>query len=128
MFRLHKTYLLAATLLLLLEIYIAGAVHDAIIRPYAGDLLAVIFLFCFASSFLTAPPRRVLLAVLGIAYLLEGLQYVHLLALLGLEHSRLARLVLGSRFAWGDMLAYSLGAVFLLAVAALHRRLRPPVA
>ena len=50
------------------------------------------------------------------------MQYLNLLGWLGWQHSRLARVVLGSRFAWGDMQAYSLGALLVLAVEWLHRQ------
>jgi hypothetical protein len=33
---------------------------------------------------------------------------------LGLQHSRLANIVLGNHFEWGDMLAYTLGILLLL--------------
>jgi hypothetical protein len=53
---------------------------------------------------------------LAISYLIEGLQYINLLGRLG-WHSRVARIVLGSHFEWGDMLAYTLGGAVALAVS-----------
>ena len=110
---------LVATGLLLTEVGIALYVHDQIIRPYAGDLLATIFLYCLARSFVRARPGRTLVVVLLISYLIEGLQYLDLLRYLGWERSQLARVVLGTHFAWGDLLAYSLGAGVVLAAQRL---------
>jgi hypothetical protein len=113
-------YLLLAILLLLLEIIIGAYAHDRFIRPYAGDFLITIFLYCLAQSAVRQPVVPVLTAALLFSYLLEISQYVHLVAHLGLAHSRMARIVLGSAFSWADMLAYTLGALLVLAVE--HRR------
>lgn len=121
-FRFNKYYFRLASGLLLIEAAIARYAHDQIIRPYAGDLLATVLLYCLGRSFLVVRPERAVVAALLISYLLEGLQYLSLLHLLGWQHSQVARLVLGSHFAWGDMLAYSLGA---LAVLTAEQRLKP---
>lgn len=121
-FRFNKHYFVLASGLLLIEAAIARYAHDQIIRPYAGDLLATVLLYCLGRSFLVLRPEPAVVAALLISYLLEGLQYLGLLHLLGWQHSQVARLVLGSHFAWGDMLAYSLGA---LAVLATEQRLKP---
>ena len=115
MMHFSKRYFLLASGLLAAEVLIALYAHDRVIRPYAGDLLATIFLYCLVRSFVATPPKRALLAALLISYLIEGLQLVDLLGWLGWQHSRLARVVLGSHFAWGDVLAYTLGALFVLA-------------
>ena len=116
MIRVQKHYLLAASLLFLLEIFIAFFVHDKIIRPYAGDFLATIFLYCLARSLLTVAPGKVALGVLLTAYLIEGLQYAGLLSWLGWQYSRVARMVLGSHFSWADLLAYTLGLGLMLGI------------
>ena len=121
MLHFSKRYFLVTCGLLLTEILITCYAHDQIIRPYGGDLLAPIFLYCLVRSFVVTRPTRTLIAVLLISYLIEGLQYLDLLSWLGWQHWRLARIVLGSHFAWGDMLAYSLGALLVLATEKLRR-------
>ena len=116
MLRFRPTYLLLSLLLLLTEVGIALWVHDHLIRPYAGDFLAVILLYCLARSFVAAPTATVALGSLLLAYLIELGQYFNLVSHLGLTHSRLARLVLGTSFSWGDMAAYTLGAALVWAV------------
>jgi len=113
-------YLLLTILLLLLEIIIGAHVHDRFIRPYAGDFLVTIFLYCLVQSAVRQPVVPVLAAVLLFSYLIEISQHFHLVTRLGLGHSHLARLVLGSSFSWVDMLAYTLGALLVLATE--HRR------
>lgn len=133
MIRIQKDYLLVASLLFLLEILIALFAHDKIIRPYAGDFLATIFLYCFARGLLSAAPKTVALGVLLISYLIESLQYVGLLAWLGWQHWRVARIVLGSHFEWTDLLAYTLGLGLVLGIERLvgpiyRNRRRQPAA
>lgn len=118
MVRFHPKYFLIASALLLLEIGIALFAHDKIIRPYAGDFLATIFLYYLAKSFISASNGKIAVAVLLVSYLIEFLQYAHLLTHLGLHHYRLARIIFGSSFEWTDMLAYTLG---MLAVILCER-------
>jgi hypothetical protein len=115
MLRFHKGYFLAAIGLLLLEIFIALFMHDRFVRPYAGDFLATIFVYCLLRSFVRVSAGWLVGVALAISYLIEGLQYINLLGLLG-WHSRVARVVFGSHFEWGDMLAYTLGGAVALAV------------
>jgi hypothetical protein len=112
--KLQKHWLYGAICLFCIEVFIAAFLHDRIIRPYVGDLLAVVFLYCLAKSVAPLPVGPTVLGVLLFAYTLEALQYVHLLAHLGLQHSRLVSIVLGSHFEWVDMLAYTLGAGLIL--------------
>ena len=116
MLTLHKSYLGWAALLLVLEIFIGTFVNDRLVRPYGGDFLATILLYCLGKSFWQPPWQRVLAGALLLSYLIEIGQYFHLVARLGLGHWRVARMVLGSSFAWADMLAYTLGALLVLVV------------
>lgn len=108
--KLQKPWFYGATCLFCIEVFIAAFLHDRFIRPYVGDFLAVIFLYCLVKSVAPLPVGPTVVGVLLVAYALEALQYVHLLAHLGLQHARLAALVLGSHFEWIDMAAYTLGA------------------
>ena len=64
MLHFSKGYFLVASGLLLTEIVIALSAHDQIIRPYAGNLLATVFLYCLVRSFVETRPERTLMAVL----------------------------------------------------------------
>lgn len=111
----QRSWLYGAACLFCVEVFIAAFLHDRIVRPYVGDLLAVVFLYCLVRSVATPPVRPTVAAVLLVAYGIEVLQYLHLLTYVGLQHSRLAAVVLGNHFEWGDMLAYTLGALGILA-------------
>ena len=109
MVRFNWAYFLATVGLLLLEIWIAVAMHDAIIRPYGAMRWPRSCFFAWSKAFCRCLRGGWWYLALLTSYLIEGLQYVHLLHYLGLEHFRLARIVFGSSFEWIDMLAYTLG-------------------
>ncbi len=111
-----KGYLSWAALLLMLEVIIGTFVNDQFVRPYVGDFLVTILLYCLVKGLWQLPIGRALAGVLLLSYLIEISQYFHLVDHLGLGHWRVARVVLGSSFAWADMLAYTLGALLVLAV------------
>ncbi|MDG2432819.1 DUF2809 domain-containing protein, partial [Flavobacterium sp.] len=55
-------------------------------------------------------------------YVVELAQYLHLLDILGLQHSKPLKIVLGSSFSWSDMFAYTVGFVFVIAVEKLNSK------
>ncbi|MBE9598797.1 DUF2809 domain-containing protein [Pedobacter sp. MC2016-24] len=115
-FRFNLAHLIVAVLLFLVEVIIAVYVHDEFIRPYIGDVLVVILLYYLLTSFLHAPVFEMTVAVLLFSYLVETLQYFNFVGLIGLSDSRLANIVIGNSFAWGDILAYTVGIIIVLAV------------
>lgn len=109
MFKLKWKYLLIAFLLLVIEILIALFVHDKIIRPFGGDFLVVIFLYCLLRGLLNKSSLHIAGYVLLFAFAVEVSQYLNLIDVLGLGDNKIATLILGNRFSWGDMLVYTLG-------------------
>ncbi|WP_091148742.1 ribosomal maturation YjgA family protein [Mucilaginibacter pineti] len=112
----NKIYFALTLLLLLIEIFIGTYVHDVVIRPFGGDFLVVILLYCFVKTFFSKPAVPVAIYVLLFAYLVEGSQYFHLVHLLGLQQSKAAVILLGSTFSWADMLCYTLGISLVIAI------------
>ncbi len=114
--RFNWLYFILTLLIFAIEILIAIYLHDGFIRPYVGDFLVVILIYCFVRSFVQAPMIQVALAVLVFSYLVETLQYFQVVKLLGLEHSRIANIVIGNYFTWTDILSYTLGIGFTILV------------
>ena len=112
----QPTYFLAASGLLLMEGYIALFVHDTIVRPYVGDFLATLLVYCLMRSLVSISAGTAVAAALLVSYAIETLQYVGLLARLGWRHDKVARLLLGSHFEWFDMLAYTLAAGLIVVI------------
>lgn len=113
-FSFNKNYFLATLLLFLIEVGIALFVRDRFIRPYFGDFLVVILLYCLLKSFWNGSPLKAGVYVLIFAFAVEIGQYFQLVKVLGLNHSELARTVIGTGFDWGDLVAYTLGILVVL--------------
>jgi len=122
-FRFSKTYFLLAVLLFVIEVLIALYMHDRIIRPYIGDLLVVILLYCFVRAFVNISPVKIAIGVLLFSYLIEVLQYLKLVKLLGLQNSRIANVVFGNLFEWIDLVAYTVGIIIVLAIEKYRKQL-----
>ncbi|RCR67877.1 ribosomal maturation YjgA family protein [Larkinella punicea] len=109
-------YFIITLLLFITEVLIALFLHDEIIRPYVGDFLVVILIYCFLRSFLNIAVLPTALFVLVFSYTLEVLQYFNLVEMLGLHEYKLARIVIGTSFEWIDLLAYTLGVLFVVSL------------
>lgn len=116
MTRFQPLYFVATIALLLTEVLIALFVHDKFIRPYIGDTLVVMLLYCFVQSFFKLPVIPTALAVLAFSYLVETLQYFKIIKLLGLQHSKVAKIIIGTSFAWADIIAYTIGIILVILV------------
>ncbi len=114
--KINSKYMELAIVLFLTEAFIALYVTDAIVRPYFGDYLVVILLYCVLNSFWVADKTKIALAVLAFACVLEALQYFRIVELLGLGSYPMANVIIGTSFAWIDILAYTLGIITVLIV------------
>ena len=108
-------------MLLLVEVFIALFIKDDLIRPYLGDVLVTMLIYCFVRSFFKIGIFPALLFVLAFSFFIEFLQYLNLIEKLGLQYSKLARAVLGTSFSWLDLLCYTIG-VGLTGLVELFRR------
>lgn len=102
-------YALCTVAMFIVETLIAIYVHDAIIRPYVGDILVVVLVYFFVRIFINKPYRWLPLAVFLFACGIETLQYFNAADLLGFQRNSVARVVLGSVFSWGDIVCYAVG-------------------
>jgi hypothetical protein len=112
----NKNYFGIAILIFIIEVLIALFVTDRFVRPYFGDVLVVILIYCFIKSFLRLPVFPLAMAVLVFAFTIETLQYFKIVVKLGLGKSQIARTVIGTSFAWADLVAYVVGIVIVLVV------------
>jgi hypothetical protein len=114
LFRFNFTYFILTILLFATEIIIAVFIHDTIIRPYIGDLLVVILIYCFIRSFLNTPVLPTAIGVLLFSFVIETAQYFNIVHVLGLQEYRWAKIIIGSSFAWGDIACYISGIVLVV--------------
>lgn len=114
MFGFNKGYFGLTVMLFLVEVLIAIYVHDNFIRPYFGDFLVVMLMYCFIRIFTNPGLKPTVLAVLMFSYLIEVLQYLNFVERIGLGNSELARTLIGTSFEWIDLVAYTLGCAAIL--------------
>jgi hypothetical protein len=107
-------YFIVAVILFGIEVLIALYIKDNFIRPYVGDVLVVILLYCLIKSFINTTVLTTAIGVLLFSFVVETLQYFNFVKLIGLEKSTLANIVMGNYFAWADMFAYILGILIVL--------------
>ena len=111
----NSKYILLTLLLLIIEITIAVFVRDQFIRPFFGDFLAVILVYCGLRIFKQNILKTALIS-LFIAYFIEILQYFKFIEITGLIKYKVLAILIGNSFSWLDMLAYTLGFVFILLI------------
>jgi len=109
-------FFLLSILFFVTEVLIALYVKDNFVRPYVGDYLVVMLIYCAVRTFIKANPVKVAIAVLLFAYLVEVLQYFRIVDRLGLSGNPVAKTVIGYGFEWWDILAYTLGVLTILLV------------
>jgi hypothetical protein len=122
--RFSPRYAVAFALLLLVETSIALFVHDSFVRPYLGDTLAVVALYCLLLAFFAISKRSALVGAFVFACCLEVGQALRLVDRLGLADNRVMRVILGTHYSTLDLVAYAGG---VLLVLVLERALPSPV-
>lgn len=114
--RFSPYYFLLTVMLFLAEVLIALFVHDQFVRPYLGDVLVVILIYCFLKSFIRITDTKATVFVLLFAFTIEIMQYFNLVEILGWQESKVAKTVLGNYFSWGDLVCYSVGCAIILMI------------
>ncbi|MBW0435195.1 DUF2809 domain-containing protein [Leptospira yasudae] len=109
-------YFLLALLLLFSEICIALFIHDNFIRPYIGDALVVVLIYCFVKSFLNLPVIPTALSILLFSFIVETLQFFKIVKMIGLQNSKLAKIIIGTSFSWEDIIAYCAGIILVISL------------
>jgi hypothetical protein len=118
----NPRYFNIAVIIFMIEVLIALYVKDKFIRPYVGDVLVVIMIYCFIRAYVDASAIKVSAFVLTFAVTLEILQYFKLIDLIGLRHNKLARIAIGTKFEWLDLVAYAVGTAIVIVVERIKDR------
>jgi len=113
-------YAVAAVIVFLVETVIALWVRDAFMRPYLGDVLAVVLVYLVLRAITSCGVIPAALVALAVGLAVEIGQAMNLLNLLGLSDYAVARVVFGTWFSVGDIFCYAAGAA--IAVIAEYAR------
>lgn len=115
-------YLFLTLIFLAVEIFIALFVNDDFVRPFAGDALVVVLIYCFLRIFLDFSYRKIALGVLILSFTIEILQYFDYVKMLGLENNRVLSAALGRTFAAEDFAAYFAGFLLIILTNFFYER------
>ncbi|WP_392533545.1 DUF2809 domain-containing protein [Nostoc sp. C117] len=116
MFSFNKKYFYFTLILFSIEVCIAIFLNDSFIRPFIGDVLVVILIYCFVKSFWNIHSSIVALSVFAFSCTIEILQYFNFVNNLGLQKYTFLAIALGSTFDWKDIIAYAIGVIAVLLV------------
>jgi len=108
-------YLIAFLILFAAIVAIALFVTGGFLRNHFGDTLIVIFIYCFIRIFVRNRLKWLPLYIFIFATLVEIGQYFGLVYWLGLGHSQLARIVIGTTFDVYDIVMYFVGCLMIFA-------------
>lgn len=108
------SYLAAVLVIFMVEVLIALYIHDDFVRPWGGDVLVVVLLYCFVRGVTRLNVLSAAWVVLVFSWLIETLQYLQIIRILGLEDNAVARTIIGTTFSWSDIVAYTLGIVLVV--------------
>ncbi|MBD5160079.1 MAG: DUF2809 domain-containing protein [Ruminococcus sp.] len=118
-------YITGFFLLLIVEVLIAIFISGGFIRNYFGDVIVVWVVYCFVkifhveqNSYITA------LGVMIFAYLVEFLQYIHIVDILGLGNIKFFRVLIGTSFSVIDLLCYSAGTLVTVIIIFLKSKIK----
>ena len=107
-------YSILFILFLIIEIIIALFIKDNFIRPYVGDMLVVILLYCLVRIVIPIKYKLLPIYIFLFAIMVEISQYFNIVKFLGLEDNRFFRILIGSVFDVKDIISYGVGCVLLL--------------
>ncbi len=96
-------------ILLTIEIFIASYIKDDFIRPYLGDFLVVILIYCFLMAISQLSVLKGIITVLVFSFAVEFFQLINIVKVLQYQPPKIVMVILGSSFSVWDLLAYSLG-------------------
>jgi len=110
----NKNYFIGLLVFLLTELLIVTYLSEGFIRFTFGDFLVVMLVYCFLKSFVNIKPIIAAIVVLIFSFVVEFSQLFNLISLLNLQNYQIAKLILGSTFQIGDLVAYIFGVLTIL--------------
>ena len=108
-------YFIASIVLFLVELTIAILHFNAFIRGFLGDVLVILLMYSFLKIFIKNNILKTAIFVLAFAYFVEFLQFFRLAELFHIK-SKILLIIVGSVFDLWDLVAYSLGFLFILLI------------
>lgn len=110
----RSAYWSGFVVLLIIEILIAKFVQDDFIRPYLGDFLVVILIYCFLMAISRISVLKGIISVLFFSYAVEFFQMINYVKVMQYQPPEVVMIILGHDFSVLDLVAYSLGMLLVI--------------
>jgi hypothetical protein len=107
--RMRTAYFIALLVLLCVEILIGMYVRDNFVRPYVGDVLVVVLIYCLIRVIKPTGVILLPLYVFVFACGVELLQLINIVDLLGIPKGSVVAIMIGSTFSAHDIFCYAAG-------------------
>ena len=112
--KIRLAYAAATVILIFIEVLIALFVHDRIVRPYVGDTIVVIVIYTFMRIWIPQGHKLLIPAIFLFSVLVELLQYINIVGILGLSGSRFFSILIGGVCDPKDIACYAAGCLILV--------------
>ncbi len=109
----RAVYLVAALVILAIEIFIGICVRDDFVRPYVGDALVVILIYCLIRVIKPTGMKLLPLYVFIFALAVELLQLANIVDLLGIPRGSVIAIIIGTSFSFVDIICYAVGCIIV---------------
>ena len=112
-------------LLTLTEVLIALFIHGGFVRNYLGDVIVVWVVYCFVQAIAGGRLNGYITAagVMIFAFIVEFLQKINIVDLLGLGGIKFFRTLIGTSFSPVDLICYAAGSAIICAVIFIKRKI-----
>lgn len=117
----NKIYFILFLAIFMLEVFIAKYT-TGFIRHSVGDYFAVLFVYTFIKSLFKISVEKAALITFVISFVIEFLQLSNLQNHFPEKHERALRIILGTSFSFGDLIAYTLGVITIILVEKIVRK------
>lgn len=118
----YKRYFTISIIIFFIEIIISKYA-TGLIRHTFGDYLVVILLYCFIKSFINITVEKAVIITLIISFIIEFLQLSDLQNIYPEKYAKVFKIILGTSFSIGDLVAYTLGVITIYWVEKLMRKI-----
>ena len=123
MIKFNKIYFTLFLVIFLIEILIARYA-TGFLRHTIGDYLAVMFVYTFIKSIFKISVEKAVLITFAISFIIEFLQLSDLQNHFPKEYSQIFKIVLGTSFSIGDLVAYTLGVISIYLIEKYLKRVK----
>lgn len=119
-------YIIGFLLLTLTEVFIALFIHGGFIRNYLGDVIVIWVVYCFVQAVLGGrfSSYAVAAGVMIFAFIVELLQKINIVEILGLGGIPFFRTLIGTTFSPVDLICYAAGFAIICTAIFAKRKIK----